>query len=105
MSRRYLKLEQWRALIEKQEASGESVTAFCQQHGLTPKTFWNRRKALREADQGKGMVVVAPPASSASTSTGAMAVSWHGVELVLPASASPTWVAQLMRELVDAPVS
>jgi hypothetical protein len=59
--RRYLKLEQWRALIEQQEASGESVTAFCQRHDLLPKTFWNRRKAMREADQSKGMVAVSPP--------------------------------------------
>ncbi len=103
MRRRYLKPEQWQALVEQQEASGESVTVFCQQHGLIPKTFWNRRKALREAGQGKGMVVVAPPASS-SASTGAMAVSWHGVELALPASASPAWVAQLMRELANASV-
>ena len=103
MRRRYLKLDQWRALIEQQEASGESVTAFCQRHDLLPKTFWNRRKAMREADQSKGMIAVSPPVSQALSSQ--MAVSWRGVELVLSGSASPAWVAQLMRELADASVS
>jgi transposase-like protein len=104
VSRRYLKLEQWRSLIEQHEASGESVTQFCRRHDLTPKTFWNRRKALREADQGKGMVVVAPPAASAAASR-QLSVAWRGVELALAGSASPAWVAQLMRELADASVS
>ena len=103
MGRRYLKLEQWRSLIEQQEVSGESVTRFCQRHGLTPKTFWNRRKALRETDQGKGLVVVAPPASSPAACQ--LAIRWRGVELALAGQASAAWLAQLMRELADAPVS
>ena len=102
MSRGYLKLEQWRSLIEQQEASGESVTRFCQRHDLTPKTFWNRRKALRESDQGKGMVL-APPASSATSCP--LSIRWRGVELALAGQASAAWVAQLMRELADAFVS
>ena len=103
MSRRYLKLEQWQQLIEQQEASGESVTKFCRRHDLLPKTFWNRRKALREADQGKGMVAVSPPVSRASS--GQMAVSWRGIQVAVTGSVSPSWLAQLMQELADASVS
>jgi hypothetical protein len=103
VSRRYLKLEQWRQVIEQQEASGESVTEFCRRHALLPKTFWNRRKELRETDQSKGMVAVSPPVSRAPSSQ--MAVSWRGVEVALTGSVSPTWVAQLMQELADASVS
>ena len=103
MSRRYLKAEQWRQLIAQQEAGTESVIDFCQRHGLTPKSFYRRRKALREAGQHEGMVAVAPPVSLAST--GQMAVPWHGVELALSGSVSPGWVAQLMQELADASVS
>ena len=58
-----------------------------------PKTFWNRRKALREADQSKGMVVVSPPVSRASTSQ--MTVAWRGVELAVSGSASPVESAGL----------
>lgn len=103
MSRRYLKADQWRELIAQQAAGTESVAEFCQHHGLTTKSFYRRRKALREADKYQGMVAVAPPVSSASTRQ--IAVSWRDVELALPGSVSPGWVAQLMRELADASVS
>ena len=103
MSRRYLKAEQWRELIAQQAAGAESVAAFCQRHGLTTKSFYRRRKALREADAHQGMVAVAPPVTSQPT--GQIAVAWRGVALTLPGSASPAWVAQLMRELADASVS
>ena len=103
MTRRYLKAEEWRQLIAEQAAGTESVVDFCQRHGLTPKSFYRRRKTLRDADEHQSMVAVAPPLSLASTSQ--MAVSWRGVELALSGSASPAWVAQLMRELTDASVS
>jgi hypothetical protein len=103
VSRRYLKAEQWRELIAQQAAGTESVIEFCQRHGLTPKSFYRRRKALRDADQHKGMVSVAPPL--ARPTSGPMALSWRSIELSLPGSVSPAWLAQLMRELADAPVS
>jgi len=103
VSRRYLKAEQWRELIAQQAAGTESVAEFCQRHGLTTKSFYRRRKALREADAHHGMVAVAPPVISQRP--GQMMVSWGGVALALPGSASPAWLAQLMRELADAPVS
>ena len=103
MGRRYLKAEQWRELIAQQAAGTESVIEFCQRHGLTPKSFYRRRKELRDADQHKGMVAVAPPL--VRSASGPVGLSWQGVELSLPDSVSPAWVAQLMQELADAPGS
>lgn len=103
MSRRYLKAEQWRELIAQQAAGAESVAEFCQRHGLTPKSFYRRRKALRDADQHKGLLAVAPPL--VRQASGPMTVSWRGIELALPSAASPAWLAQLMQELADASVS
>lgn len=79
------------------------MVEFCQRLGLTPKSFYRRRAALRQTDSATGMMVVAPPI--ARPSSGPMVVSWHGVELTLSAAASPTWIAQLMRDLADAPVA
>jgi len=101
--RRYLKAEQWQELIAEQTAGTESVVDFCQRNNVTPKSFYQHRKAVREADSHAGMVMVAPPASLCASRQ--MAVSWKGVELTLPGSASPGWVAQLMRELANASVS
>ena len=103
MARRYLTLAQWRDLITQQAAGNESVVEFCQRLGLSPKSFYHRRVALRQAESSEGLMVVAPPV--VRPASGPMVVSWHGVELTLLAAASPTWIAQLMRELADAPVA
>lgn len=103
MARRYLTSAQWRDLIVQQAAGHESVVEFCQRLGLTPKSFYRRRAALRQTDPAKGMMVVAPPI--ARSSSGPIAVSWRGVELTVSDQASPTWIAQLMRELADASVA
>ena len=103
MARRYLSSAQWHDLIAQQAASSESVVEFCQRLGLTPKSFYRHRAALRQAESAKGLMVVAPPV--VRPASGPMVVSWHGVELTLSAAASPSWIAQLMRELADAPVA
>ena len=103
MSRQHLKLEQWRQLIEQQQASGESVTVFCRRHGVHPKSFWNRRKVLRDAEQACQMIPVAPPVALPSGSQ--LLLSWQGIELGLSGAPSARWVAQLMRELSNASVA
>jgi hypothetical protein len=103
VARRYLTSAQWRDLIAQQAAGCESVFEFCQRLSLTPKSFYRRRAALRQADSSKGLMVVAPPIARPTSDP--IVVSWHGVELTLSAAASPAWIAQLMRELADAPVA
>ena len=103
MARRYLTSAQWRDLIAQQAGGSESAVEFCQRLGLTPKSFYRRRAALRQAEPLKGLMVVAPPVTRSAS--GPMVVSWHGVELTLSAAASPAWIAQPMRELADAPVA
>ncbi len=95
MSSPYLKLEQWRSLIEQQKVSDESVTRFCQCHDLITKTFWNRRKTLRELEQGNGLMVVAPQVSSATSRP--LSIRWPSVELVLADQASATWMKTHVR--------
>jgi len=41
-----LGLEQWREIIAEQEVSGSKVSAYCRQHGVNEKTFYNWRKRL-----------------------------------------------------------
>jgi len=103
VARRYLTSAQWRDLITQQAAGRESVGEFCQRLGLTTKSFYRRRAALRQAESSTGLTVVAPPV--ARPSSGPIVICWHGVEVTLSAAASPTWIAQLMRELADATVA
>lgn len=41
--------EEWRALFEAQARSGKPAAAFCREHGLCPKYFSLRKKALGRA--------------------------------------------------------
>jgi transposase-like protein len=42
------RLDFWRQLTGKQQESGMSVRAFCQQHGTSEYSFYHWRKRLRE---------------------------------------------------------
>lgn len=88
MSREYRTLDDWRAIIEQQEASGESVVAFCQQQGIRPKYFWNRKRAVRGADRADDFVAVAPP--KCNDAEDQVTVNWRDVEMSFPASLPPT---------------
>lgn len=103
MSRKYRSLEDWRTIIEAQEASGESVVAYCEQQGISPKYFWNRRRAVRGAGRADGFVAVAPPERDVDNAQ--VTVSWRDARVSLPASLPPTWLAELLRALDHAAVS
>jgi transposase-like protein len=38
----------WSALISEQEASGQSLRAFCDERGIKPNSFYRWRKRLRD---------------------------------------------------------
>ena len=42
------RLDFWRQLVAKQQQSGISVRAFCQQHGTSEYSFYHWRKRLRQ---------------------------------------------------------
>jgi transposase-like protein len=42
------RLDFWRQVVAKQQQSGISVRAFCQQHGISEYSFYHWRKRLRE---------------------------------------------------------
>jgi transposase-like protein len=64
----------WRQRIAQQEQSGQSVRAFCQQHGTSEPSFYQWRKRLAEQLPMKFALV--------ETSRGAPAAA-VGVELML----------------------
>ena len=58
--------EEWRQRISRQEASKQSVRAFCRDHGLNAYTFYSWRQRLREQPVTFALVdTKAAPASGA----------------------------------------
>ena len=97
--------EQWLVLFRAQVDSGLSATEFCHQRGIDPNYFFQRKGSLGPApkpasDSGAGFVELKTPLPVA----GAVELRFGPVSLSLPPSASPDWVAALMRELAGATV-
>ena len=97
--------EQWLGLFQAQLESGLSATEFCRRRDIDPNYFFQRKGKLgRRLDglneKAAGFVELRPPLPVA----GALELHFGGVSLSLPASASPDWVATLIRELAGATV-
>jgi hypothetical protein len=44
----------WQAVIERQQASGQSIVGFCSQEGLAPASFHAWKRRLRRPRRGTG---------------------------------------------------
>jgi hypothetical protein len=93
---------EWRELVEQQKHSGLSGVAFCDQLGLSRKTFYLQRKSLAQKPAGPeaGQFIKVNPRTVKKMSVPAAAVlHYRDSRLQLPVGADPTWVAELMKAL------
>ena len=96
--------------LARHEASGQSVRAFCTEHGLVPTTltWWRRRRreqARRSGTEGALIEVtrLTQPVStgwSKSMTTAAVIALPGGPRVEIAAGSDPAWVAALVRALV-----
>ena len=100
MRKSRLSIEQWRGILQKQQASGLTVAAFCRQARVPQASFFAWRRKLRDAMSFAEVKVTPEPARetaaipSSFTSTGRR----HGVN-------PRVYLAQLLANLPDTPVS
>jgi len=70
---------QWRALVEQQRVSGQSVKAFCAEHDLGEASFYAWRRHLRQsadpAGGGSSQASASPPPTDAKESASTSAVA------------------------------
>ena len=96
--------EEWLGLFKAQLDSGLTARQFCRRQGIDPNYFCRRKGQIgldREfAGQAVGFVQLKPP----TPVVGTFEVRVGEVCLSLPAGASPSWVAALVRELGSATV-
>ena len=91
-------LEQWRSIIEEQQASDLTITEFCQQHVLSKTTFYAARSKLNASSsrfvQAKVTKHVAPtePQQPITLAIGSVKIS-------LPPTMPVAYLSQLLREL------
>ena len=95
--------DEWRALFQAQQTSGQNMTEFCQTHGVCPKYFsLRRRQLLGDAVSSKAIDVSAfvPVAVQRPAETMALEVRLGAsLQLRVPPSVSPQWLAALLHAL------
>ena len=101
-SRKHRSETEWRKLVEQQASSGLNGVKFCQQEGLSRKTFYRHRKSLKGkvADGVAGQFIkVTPGPVQMMPVQPTVVLHYRDSQLQLPVGANPTWVAELMKAL------
>lgn len=93
------RMEQWRQIIEDCQKSGLSNKAYCEQHGISEKTYYYWLRKLRRAV----MEQTAPQIMEVKTERGEqpeeLYIRYRGAELTLPAETDIEAVAAILRSL------
>lgn len=102
--RRYRDKSEWKRLVEEQAQSGMTGLAFCEQQGLSRKSFYRNRKALQQdvdtTVSTRSFVQVKPWSVELDrTASAPMELTYREGCLRLSANTDPVWLAQLMKAL------
>lgn len=91
-----LRLMDWAAQIEAQQASGMTVQKWCEDNGINPKTYYYHLRKLREKCVASAPAIV-PLGSSKSSSD--IQIEKNGLQISLPSDISAETLLALVREL------
>ncbi len=84
--------EEWQTLITEHAQSGLTQTAFCAQLGINPKLFSLRKTQplVKPSPFVQARIPIA---------TERVELRWQSATLILPATLSPQWVADVLKAL------
>ena len=91
-----VRLQEWTAQIEAQQASGLTVRQWCAENGIKPKTYYYRLKKVREQflDSSPAIVPLSVPHQRSD-----IHIEKNGLQISLPADISPDTLLALVQSL------
>ncbi|WP_213611182.1 IS66 family insertion sequence element accessory protein TnpB [Pseudoalteromonas sp.] len=91
-------LEQWRSIIEEQQASDLTIIDYCQQHALSKTSFYAARSKLNESSVS---FVRAKVAKYVDVTEHQLSITLEvgKVNVSLPPTTPASYLGQLLREL------
>lgn len=91
-----VRLQEWSAQIEAQQASGLTVQQWCMENGIKPKTYYYHLRKVREQflDSSPAIVPLNVPQQSAD-----IRIEKNGLQISLPANISPDTLTALVHAL------
>ena len=100
--RKHRSIAEWQNLVNQQADSGLNGASFCEQQGLSCKTFYRRRKALTEKSTdsvtSQFIKFQAVPTRTMTMQPDAV-LHYRDSRLSVPAGTEPAWIAELMKAL------
>ncbi len=104
-TRKHRSQAEWQAIIQQQKDSGLSAIKFCQQQGLSSKTFYRRRRTQRSAmgndiSPSSFIKIKKPGISIVSRTPAPMSVlHYHDCQLHIQSGTDARWLAELLQAL------
>ena len=94
--KRDIQLHEWTEHIKAQQESGMTVTAFCAQNGINPKTYYYRLRKVREQclESEPAIVPVSVPRKTSD-----IRIEKNGLQISVPADISADTLLALVHEL------
>ena len=91
-----VRLQEWSAQVEAQQASGLTVRQWCIENGVNPKTYYYHLKKVREQflNSSPAIVPLNVPQQSAD-----IRIEKNGLQISLPANISPDTLLTLVQSL------
>lgn len=96
--RKMRSLEQWRNIIEEQQASDLTITEFCQQHALSKTSFYAARSKLTAAS-GSFVRAKVTKHVDPTEQQQPIILAIGNVKVSLPSTMPATYLSLLLREL------
>ncbi len=93
-------LDQWRSIIEEQQASDLTITDYCQQNALSKTTFYAARSKLN-ASSGSFVRAKVIKHVDVTEPQQPITLSISNVKVNLPATTPVSYLSQLLRELAS----
>ena len=101
-TKRAMRLQEWSEMYRAYQASGKTVSAWCEEQELLPKTFYYRLQKIRESElecsEKHEIVPLSPlPANTQMHSTTCIKIIGNGITVELPENASAETITAILR--------
>ena len=99
MPRKYRTQEEWQRIFAEQQASGLSISAYCERHSILRQTFHLRKSDFNRLKQpSRALIKVDKPKLK---SPAAITCQYQGVALACNDSVNPQWFADVIKALTQ----
>lgn len=93
------RMEQWRQIIQDCQKSGLSNKAYCEQHGISEKTYYYWLRKVRRSVMERTVPQIMELEAEGEGRQEALYIRYRGAELTLPAGTDIEAIAAILRSL------